>query len=64
MTSTTTNPSRNAFNLSIDELRILAKYRALADHQRKGILQAIERLRPGRPVALRNPARPESNPSK
>jgi hypothetical protein len=39
-------PRDDAFNLSIEEVRILSKYRALAPHQQKGILQAIELLRP------------------
>ena len=56
MSTAADSPPCDVFNLSIDELRILAKYRALANHQRKGILQAIERLRPSRPSAARKPA--------
>ncbi|HRX85348.1 MAG TPA: hypothetical protein P5572_10050 [Phycisphaerae bacterium] len=42
------------FNLTMEEVRILAKYRALSRHQQKGILQAIELIRP---AALRNGTR-------
>lgn len=34
------------FNLTIEEVRIVAKYRALSRHQQRGILQAIELIRP------------------
>lgn len=36
----------NDFNLTIEEVRILAKYRQLSPHQQKGIVQAIDLIRP------------------
>jgi hypothetical protein len=39
----------DGFNLSIEEVRIIAKFRDLAPHQQKGILQAIELLKPSWP---------------
>ena len=41
------------FNLSIEEVRIIAKFRALAAHQQRGILQALELLKPSRPTLMR-----------
>ena len=46
------------FNLSIDEVRIIMKYRALSAHQRKGILQALELIRPGAAPILRTKVSP------
>ena len=34
------------FNLTIEEVRIIVKYRALSRHQQRGILQAIDLIRP------------------
>ncbi len=48
----------DCFNLTIEEVRILAKYRALSRHQQKGILQAIELIKPAELRAGRAPARP------
>jgi hypothetical protein len=45
----TTATIEPGFNLSIDEVRIIAKFRALAPHQQRGILQALELLKPSRP---------------
>lgn len=39
-------PAALGFNLTIEEVRIVAKYRALSRHQQRGILQAIELIRP------------------
>lgn len=41
------------FNLTMEEVRILAKFRALSRHQQKGILQAIELIRPATPKNIR-----------
>jgi len=46
-----------SFNLTIEEVRILAKFRALSRHQQKGILQAIDLIRPARPQSAQTPAR-------
>ena len=46
------------FNLSIDEVRSIVKYRTLAAHQRKGVLQALELIRPGAAPALRTKTSP------
>ncbi|MCB9850322.1 MAG: hypothetical protein H6817_06415 [Phycisphaerales bacterium] len=53
MSETIETPSleqtENGFNLTIEEVRILAKYRALSRHQQKGIIQAIDLIRPAVP---------------
>ena len=45
-----TEDPRDGFNLNIDEVRMLVRFRALADHQKKGILQAIELMQPAAPT--------------
>ena len=46
------------FNLTIDEVRLLNKYRTLATHQKRGIQQAIEILEPSTGAQLPRPKRP------
>lgn len=47
------------FNLTMEEVRILAKYRKLSRHQQKGILQAIELIKP---AASQSETRPACRP--
>jgi len=44
------------FNLTMEEVRILAKYRKLSRHQQKGILQAIELIKPAASLNETTPA--------
>jgi hypothetical protein len=42
----TAGDGAGGFNLTIEEVKILVKYRRLSRHQQKGIMQAIELIRP------------------
>jgi hypothetical protein len=44
------------FNLTIEEVRIIVKYRALSRHQQRGIVQAMDLIRPSE---IRIPLRDE-----
>ena len=39
--------------VSIEEVRLIVRYRALSPHQRKGIIQAMELLQPGEAPVVR-----------
>lgn len=54
MTQLVRHNADRGFNLSIEEVRIIAKLRQLADHQRRGVLQALETMRPSRNRSLTN----------
>ncbi len=44
------------FNLTIEEIRMILKYRTLPPHQQKGVMQAMDKIRPAR--AARRFSRP------
>lgn len=53
--------SDDVFNLTIEEVRMVVRYRTLSPHQQRGVLQAMEVIRPAKPKkpwAARPPIRP------
>jgi hypothetical protein len=42
------------FNLTIAEVRLVSRFRSLSPHQQRGILQAMELIRPGKAPIVRN----------
>ncbi len=52
MPSASAAQPQDPFNLSMEEVRIIVKYRSLSAHQRKGVVQAIDLLRPSQPRPL------------
>ncbi len=45
----------DGFNLTIDEVRLVLRFRNLSPHQQKGILQAIDMIKPSKASRLRRP---------
>ncbi len=43
------SPVNDVFNLTIDEVRMVVRYRTLSPHQQRGVLQAIDVIRPAKP---------------
>ncbi len=39
----------DVFNLTIEEVRMIVRYRTLSPHQQRGVLQAIDVIRPAKP---------------
>ncbi|GJM26296.1 MAG: hypothetical protein DHS20C16_27110 [Phycisphaerae bacterium] len=53
--------SDDVFNLTIEEVRMVVRYRTLSSHQQRGVLQAMDVIRPAKPKkawAARPPIRP------
>lgn len=49
---TNRSQSDGVFNLTIDEVKMVVRYRTLSPHQQRGVLQAIDVIRP---AAAKNP---------
>jgi hypothetical protein len=47
MSEETDRTTDDVFNLTIVEVRLVTKFRALSLHQQRGIIQALELIRPG-----------------
>ncbi|MEZ6084846.1 MAG: hypothetical protein R3E58_13170 [Phycisphaerae bacterium] len=53
--------SQDVFNLTIEEVRMVVRYRTLSPHQQRGVLQAMDVIRPAKlkkPWAARPPVKP------
>ncbi len=53
--------SEDVFNLTIEEVRMVVRYRTLSPHQQRGVLQAMDVIRPAKPKkpwAARPPVKP------